>query len=105
MDLSAVAVPAVRLGGAVQLVTDVQAAGGGGVVRSQDVEASGDEELQRKERMAVVTTEGGGAATVALGLRFSLFKVAAYHTGRCVPCPSSMRVSHASSESEPHRFS
>ena len=57
MDLSAVAVPAVRLGGAVQLVTDVQAADGG-VVRSQDVEASGDEVLQRKERMVVVTTEG-----------------------------------------------
>ena len=67
----------------------MQAAGGGGV-RSQDVEASGDEELQRKERMAVVTTEGGRAATVALGLLFALFKVAAHHTGRCVPCPSSM---------------
>lgn len=83
--------PCCEARGAVQLVTDVQAAGGG-VVRSQDVEASGDEELQRKERMAVVTTEGGGAATVALGLRFALFKVAAYHTGRCVPCPSSIRV-------------
>ena len=67
MDLSAVAVPAVRLGGApVQLVTDVQAAGGG-VVRSQDVEASGDEELQRKERMAVVTTEGGRSCHRCIG--------------------------------------